>query len=65
MTAAIDAAIDAETSLGADNFKDVCDCILLELRDNKIISPEEYKQEKFFFEHAYNLLKYEWAYGLV
>ena len=59
------AAVDAETTHGSDNFKDVVECIVQELRDREILTEKEFQDEKFFFDNAYRLLKYEWAANLV
>ena len=65
------AAVEAETSLGQDNFLDVIECILCELArqklpgsDSTILSPEEFQKEKYFFENAYNLIKYDYSTSL-
>ena len=62
------AAVEAETSLGQDNFLDVIDCILTELvrqkvpgSDSTILSPEEFQNEKYFFENSYKLIKYDYS----
>ena len=68
------AAIEAETALGAENFKDIISCILNELIATNIkggtgastvISTQEYDDLKFFFENAYVNLKYDFAPKLV
>ena len=62
------AVVEAETALGQDNFRDVIDCILIELVKQKspgskstVLSPEEFEKEKYFFENAYNLIKYDYS----